>query len=219
MSAMTNGDFQLPAQFDHLAVFAWALSGAVIGLRKRFDVIGVFMTALLSAIGGGVIRDGLLLQRTPAVLTDALYLPLILAATIVVIFLRTRIERARLVARLVTIIDAIGTPALAVVGLQLGLRAHLPIPGVMLIGCVSGVGGGVLRDVVVGDVPEIFKPGHFLAIPVAVFCGAFLLLTLVLKTPPVTTAWATVAGFFVVRVLTIRYDWRTRAILPDEAPA
>jgi len=214
---MATADFQLPVQFDHLAIFAWALSGAIIGLRKRFDVIGLFMTALLSAIGGGVIRDGLLLQRTPAVLTDGLYLPLILAATLVVVALRTWIERAKLIERLVTMIDAIGTPALAVIGLQLALRAHIPIPGVMLIGCVSGVGGGVLRDVVVRDVPEIFKPGHFLAIPVALFCAAFLGFTLVLKAPPVPTAWATVAGFFVVRLLTIRYDWRTRAIMPDEA--
>ena len=213
---MSSGDFQLPTQFDHLAVFAWALSGAVIGLRKRYDIIGLFMTALLSSIGGGVIRDGVLLQRTPAVLTDPLYLPLILAATLCVVLLRRQIERARLIERVVAMIDAIGTPALAVVGLQLALRAHLPIPGVMLIGCVSGVGGGVVRDVVVRDTPEIFKPGHFLAIPVALACAAFLGLTLGLKTPQVATAWGTVAGFFVVRGLTLRYDWRTRAILPEE---
>ena len=214
---MTTGDFQLPVMLDHLAVFAWALSGAVVGLRKRYDVIGVFMTALLSSIGGGVIRDGLLLHRTPAVLTDGLYLPLIVSATLAVIALRARIQRAKLVARLVTLIDAIGTPALAVVGLQLALRAGLPLPGVMLIGCVSGVGGGVLRDVVVRDVPEIFKPGHFLAIPVALACGVFLALTLGLGAPPAPVAWATVAGFFVVRVLTLQYDWRTRAVLPPES--
>jgi len=213
---MTAGDFQLPVQFDHLAVFAWALSGAVVGLRKRYDIIGVFMTALLSSIGGGVIRDGILLHRTPAVLTDALYLPLIVSATLVVIALRSRIERTRVVARLVTMIDAIGTPALAVVGLQLALRQGIPLPGVMLIGCVSGVGGGVLRDVVVRDVPEIFKPGHFLAIPVALACGVFLLLTLGLGAPTAPVAWATVTGFFIVRVLTLQYDWRTRAILPKE---
>ncbi len=213
---MDGGEFQVPVVFDHVAVFAWALSGAIVGLRKRYDVIGVFMTALLSSIGGGIIRDGIFLHRTPAVLTDAWYLPLILSATVLVIAFRAQIERTKLVARLVTMIDAIGTPALAVAGLQLALRAGLPIPGVMMIGCISGVGGGVLRDVVVRDTPEIFKPGHFLAIPVAIACGIFLVLALGLNVPPEASAWGTVVGFFVVRVLTLQYDWRTRAILQDD---
>ena len=59
---MLSESFHLPAQLDYLAVFAWALSGALVGLRKRFDVVGVFMTSMVSALGGGLIRDGVLLQ-------------------------------------------------------------------------------------------------------------------------------------------------------------
>ncbi len=212
---MAAAEFQLPAQLDYLAIFAWALSGAIVGLRKRCDLVGVFVTAMLSSIGGGIIRDGVLLQRSPAVLTDGFYLPLIVFATALVIVFRSRIERARLVDRLVGMIDAIGTPAYAVVGMQMALRAGIQLPGVMLIGCVSGVGGGVLRDVVMRDVPEILKPGHFLAIPLAFACAIFLGLTLGLKTEPAPTAWATVVGFFLVRVLTIQFNWRTSAILPN----
>ena len=51
---MTAADFQLPAQLDYLAIFAWALSGAIVGLRKRYDLVGVFVTALLTSIGGGI---------------------------------------------------------------------------------------------------------------------------------------------------------------------
>ena len=212
---MTAGEFQLPVQLDYLAIFAWALSGAIVGLRKRYDLVGVFVTALLSSIGGGIIRDGVLLQRAPAVLTDSVYLPLVVLATGLVIIFRGPIERAKLIGKLVGMIDAIGTPAYAVVGMQMALRAGIHLPGVMLIGCVSGVGGGILRDVVVRDVPEVLQPGHFLAIPLAVACAIFLTLTLGLHTQPTPTAWATVLGFFVVRVLTLQFNWRTSAILPN----
>ena len=52
---MTAADFHLPVQLDYLAIFAWALSGAIVGLRKRFDLVGVFVTALLTSIGGGLV--------------------------------------------------------------------------------------------------------------------------------------------------------------------
>ena len=210
---MTAGEFQLPVQLDYLAIFAWALSGAIVGLRKRYDLVGVFVTALLSSIGGGIIRDGVLLQRTPAVLTDSGYLPLIVLATGLVIIFRGPIERAKLIDKLVGMIDATATPAYAVVGMQMALKAGIHLPGVMLIGCVSGVGGGILRDVVVRDVPEVLQPGHFLAIPLAVACAVFLVLTVGLRTQPAPTAWAVVFGFFVVRFLTLQFNWRTNSIL------
>jgi len=210
---MSATEFQLPAQFDYLAIFAWALAGAIVGLRKRYDLVGVFVTAMLSSIGGGLVRDGLLLHRTPPVLTDPYYLPLIIIATLIVVVFRVRIERTAAINKLVAIIDAVATPAFAVVGLQLGAQAGLPTLGIMLIGCVSAVGGGLLRDVVVRDEPELLRPGQFVAIPVAVACAAFLVLTLHFGFSPTPIAWATVVVFVLVRLLTIRYDWRTRPLL------
>lgn len=74
-------EFHVPVYFDYLATFTWALSGAVVAMRKRCDIVGVFVLALLTSVGGGIVRDGLLLQRTPSVLTDPMYLPLISLAT------------------------------------------------------------------------------------------------------------------------------------------
>lgn len=170
---MRPDDFQLPALFDYIAIFTWALSGAIVGLRKRHDLVGVFITAALSSIGGGIVRNGILLHRTPPVLTDLYYLPLISIATISVVAMRTRIERAAKIHTVVALIDAIATPAFAVVGLQLGIQAGLPVLGVMVIGCVSAVGGGLLRDVVLREEPELLRPGQFVAIPVATCCAAY----------------------------------------------
>lgn len=212
---MTAADFHLPVQLDYLAIFAWALTGAIVGLRKRFDLVGVFVTALLTSIGGGIVRDGVMLQHTPAVLTDSFYLPLIVIATALVVVFRGQLHSPRRVERLVGMIDAVATPAYAVVGMEMALKAGIHVLGVMLIGCISGVGGGILRDVVVREEPEVLKPGYFLAIPLAIACAIFLTLILGLHTPPTPTAWATVVGYFVVRVLTLQFNWRTRALLPN----
>ena len=121
-----------------------------------------------------------------------------------------------MVDKLVSTIDAVGTPAFAVVGMQLALGTGIPLPGVVLVGAVSSVGGGVLRDVIVRDIPFILQPGQFFALVVLLACLAFLALTLALKVDTAPAAWATIALFFVVRMLTIRYNWHTRPLLRDD---
>ena len=114
----------------------------------------------------------------------------------------------------VDLVDSFGTPAFAVVGVEVALLAGLPLPGVLMVGCVAGVGGGVLRDILVREPPEIMQPGRYLAILVALACALYLGLTLGLGLPRAPMAWVVVALYFAVRVLTIRYDWRTRPVLP-----
>jgi len=208
--------FHVPVYFDYLATFAWALSGAIVAMRKRCDIVGVFVLALLTSMGGSILRDGVFLQRPPPVLTDLFYLPLILAATLLAAVFRHRIANLRVVDRLVGTIDAIGTPAFAVVGLQLALESGIPLPGVILVGAVSGVGGGVLRDLIVREVPVILQPGQFFALVVLLASLAFLALTLAFGVDTVPAAWATIALFFVVRMLTLRYNWQTRPLLRNE---
>jgi uncharacterized membrane protein YeiH len=106
-----------------------------------------------------------------------------------VVVFGSKIEQATTIERLVSVIDAAGTPAFAVVGLELAMKSGLQLPGVMLVGSGSAVGGGILPDVVVRNVPEILKPRHFLSIPVALACAIFLLSTSTFGTPPVMTTW------------------------------
>ena len=109
-------DFQLPLLLEYVATLTWATTGAMVGVRKRFDITGVFVVALLSAMGGGLIRDGLILQRTPVMLTDPAYLPLVLAATLGVRAFAHRLAdilEAEYVRRMTDAIDAVGTSAFA----------------------------------------------------------------------------------------------------------
>jgi uncharacterized membrane protein YeiH len=208
--------FYVPTLFDYLAAFTWATSGAVVGIRKRYDIFGVFMIALISSTGGSIIRDGLFLHRTPPVLTNGVYLPLLLIATTFTSLFRRWITSTPMIDWLVSLIDAIGTPAFAVVGMQLSLQAGIALPGVVLIGVLNGFGGGLLRDVIVNDVPAVLRPGQYSASVVLVACVLFLVLTRQFGIETTLAAWTIVALYVVARMLIVYFDLRTRPVMPPE---
>jgi uncharacterized membrane protein YeiH len=205
--------FQVPFLLDYLAVFLWAVSGAIVGMHKRYDFAGVLVVALLASTGGSLIRDGIFLQRTPPVLSNPLYIPLIVTAVAIVGIFRRRIAQMALVDRVVNVIDGIGVPAFAVVGLQLSLQAGIPLPGVVVVGVTNGVGGGILRDLLVGDTPAALKPGTIFVSGVILICILFLVLTYGFGVSKEWAAWGMIALFFTIRMLSIRYNWRTRPVL------
>ena len=205
-------EFLVPPVINWVATFLWAASGGIVAIRKRFDVVGVFVLALLSATGGGIIRDGLFLHRTPVVVQDPYYLLVIVLATLVIVALGGKLLRFKYWGELVGLIDAIATPGYAIVGMQLALGAGISLPGVIFIGAINGVGGGVLRDLMVGDVPSILKPGQLYGLIVAFCCVQFIILTLQLKIDSAVAGWITIATFFFIRVLAIHYDWRTSPV-------
>lgn len=213
---MMDTGFRVPIVFDYAATLAWAVSGAVVGIRKRYDITGVFVIALLSAAGGGMMRDGFFLQRIPVVLLNPVYLPLIAGATLLMsLFARSLIHivRGETVGKLVDIIDALGTPAFAVIGMQLAQDKGIPTFGVIFVGVVNGMAGGLLRDVVVREVPTLLRPGQFISLTLVLACGFFLVATQQYHVDPMRAAWATVGGFFLLRVLAVRFNWQTRSVL------
>lgn len=216
---VANADFRVPLLFDYAATFAWAASGAVVAIRKRFDVVGIFIVALLSSIGGGLIRDACFLQRTPSFLVNAVYLPLVIAATLIMTVFTgplTNILKTETFGKLVDVMDALGTPAFAVTGMQLAEDKHIPIFGIIFVGIVNGVAGGLLRDVVVRDVPALLRPGQFSSLTLAGACSLFEIL-IYYKVNPTRAAWSVVAAFFLIRVLTVRFNWQSRPVLRELA--
>ena len=170
-------------------------------------------------MGGGLLRDGLLLQRAPAFLTDGTYLILIATVT-VLIAVNTRwlrlVPRRSTVDTAVGWMDALGIPAYAVVGMQLAAAQGLPIPGVVLVGLVNGVGGGLLRDVVVGDPRRLLQPGQFEALVVLFSCLTFVLLTQSLALDSMPAGLITIVLFVIVRELVRRLNWKPGALRPTE---
>ncbi len=216
---MSDPAFQVPVAFDYVATFTRAVSGAIVAIRRRFDIVGVFIVALLSAIGGGLMRDAVFLNRPPAFLVNPAYLSLVAGATVLTAFIGRFLRNLigpETVRKVVDVIDALGTPAFAVFGMQLAEQAGIPLVGVVFIGVANGVAGGVLRDIVVRDVPTIMRPGQFVSLTLFACCGLYLLLVLQQLVSITQAAWITVATSFVIRILTIRYNWQSKSVWEDE---
>ena len=219
MRVMTEPDFQVPILFDYAATFTWAVSGAIVAIRRRFDIVGVFVVALLSAIGGGLLRDAIFLDRVPVFLTNPAYLSLITAATAITAAFTgrlTHIIKTETVQKGVDVIDALGTPAFAVFGMQLAEDYGLPLVAILFVGVTNGVAGGMLRDVVVREVPAIMRPGQFVSLTLLAVCVLYLFLRLQYQVQPTQAAWITVAVYFVLRLLTIRFNWQSRSVWEEE---
>ena len=215
-----QGEFAIPLYFDYFATFAWALSGAVVGVRRGYDIVGVFVIALVSSTGGGLIRDGFLLHRTPALLANGVYLVLIILATTLIGLAAKRLvsvlSRAWL-DKFIELIDAVGVPAFAIVGMQIALAQGIPIPGVVLVGVINGVGGGLLRDVLARDTPRLLLPGQYSALVVLAACLAFVGLRRGLDMDATQAAFVTIGLFFVVRAFTVRFNWTSSALLRERS--
>jgi uncharacterized membrane protein YeiH len=207
-----SGPFAIPPWFDFTATFVWALTGALIAARKRYDIAGIVSVALVSAAGGGLIRDGIFLQtKPPLFLQTWVYMALVLIAASLTHLAGNRIQRIRHFERLIAVIDALGLGAFAVAGVQLSLLAGLTIPAAAFVGVVNAVGGGVLRDVLVGRAPMIFLPGPPVALAALTSCVIYLVLIEVTPLGELLAGIIAVAGEFILRTASLRYGWTTRA--------
>ena len=210
---MDAGPFHLPIALDLAATLLFAVTGALAGVKKGYDLVGICVLALVTGLGGALLRDGLFLQQgPPAVLVDPRYLGAVLAGTIVGIAFGRHLHRLNLV---FSVADALALGTYAVVGGQKSLAAGLPALAATLVGVVNAVGGSLLRDVLVHQEPLVFRPGEFYAL--AALGGVVVHLALVaLGVGAVPAALAGIAAAFVVRMLSLTLGWRTGAFHGDE---
>ena len=154
--------------------YAGALAGALFAQKRGLDLIGILALAMVGGLGGGIIRD-VLLARVPLALRDPWYLWSVGGAALVGAVLAEAVNRMR---RAMHVIDAVSLALFSVIGAQGGLSVRLPIPSAILLGTVTGVGGSVLRDILVGKtLPRMLRRGPPYAS--AAFLGAAVYVGLV----------------------------------------
>ena len=212
---MSADTFQLPVWVDLAAVFAFGLTGALAGVNRGYDIVGVFFLALVSSIGGGLIRDGVFIpsgEATP-LLTDARYIQVIVVATIVGALFGRHVRRIQ---RVVALIDALGLGAYAAFGTQKALQFGLSVPAAILIGVINAAGGGLLRDLITRGEPLVFRPGQFYVLTAVAGAVTFVFLTVSLGVDATLAAVIAIVVTFVFRVLTIVFNWRTSAVAAPE---
>jgi len=206
LRSVLRGDFHIHPAFDLMATAFLAVTGALAGRRKGYDLVGVTVLAMAVGVGGALLRDGIFLQQVPAVVKDGRYLLAVLCGAAAVVVLGRRVQRFRLV---ISVFDALGLGVYAVVGAQKALQAGLPLLSAMLVGGVNAVGGGLLRDVLVREEPFVFRPGELYALAALAGAAAFSLLAAMLGVAAGPAALASVALAVTLRLLSIRLGWRT----------
>jgi uncharacterized membrane protein YeiH len=200
------GEFHLPIGFELTGVFLLAVTGALLAIKERYDVVGVFVLAMVAGIGGGLVRDGLLAHGPPLALQDARYLYVICAATVLCLVFGLGLRGLGLVFLLV---DALGLAVYAIVGTQRALSFGLPPVAAGFIGLANAIGGGLIRDVLTGKETLLFRPGGFYVVAAASGTAVFLGLVVGLAMPASRAALASIAVTFGLRVAAIWFDWRT----------
>lgn len=147
-------EFNLVVASDILGIVAFALSGFLVGVRNNLDLLGVMISASLTALGGGVVRD-VILDRTPFAFNE--YYPAItVISTIVLAFLFRLYRREQLERQwLFVISDTIGLVAFSITGALLAIDAHFNFFGVIILSFLTAIGGGVLRDILINQVPAV----------------------------------------------------------------
>ena len=197
---------------DLLATIAFAVSGALAAMNKRFDPFGVGIIAIVTAIGGGTLRD-MLIGRTPVGwMQDLNYLYMIFIGLGMALIFRHKLQKLR---KTFFLFDTIGLGLFTITGVEIGINAGLnPIICIML-GTMSASFGGVLRDVLCNEVPVIFQREIY-ALASLIGGSCFLLL---LKTGWEQDIIYVLTALIVIsiRLLAVKYNWSLPALrLPPE---
>lgn len=150
-----------------LGSVAFTLSGFIAGVRNNLDIMGVFIVAFLTANGGGILRD-VLIGQTPLVLQDLMVIIPVIITFILGLFLH-RANYMEFERKSVFILsDSIGLAAFSLTGTLVGLDAGLSLFGVCLLSFITATGGGIIRDLLVNEVPTILKSDFYGSVAIVV---------------------------------------------------
>jgi uncharacterized membrane protein YeiH len=191
---------------DLAGTFVFALSGAVAGVKERLDMFGVLVLSFAAASAGGIMRDLLIGAVPPAAISDWRYLAVSLLAGSIVFFWYPISERLRNLSNHVLVFDAAGLALFAVVGTQKALGFRLNPVMAALLGMLTGIGGGMLRDMLVTQIPTVLRAELY---AVAALAGAVVVVVgHVLNLPPTAMAITGAALCFGIRLIAIWRGWR-----------
>jgi uncharacterized membrane protein YeiH len=208
--SLVIGQFALPLSFDLAATFFFAVTGGLTAMRKEYDFVGVFFLALVTGLGGGLLRDGLFLQQTPTVM-ESHYLLTVFAATVISLVFGERLNHFAFAFML---LDAIGLGLYAMVGVQKALSVGIAWVPAILIGVINAVGGGLIRDLMTREEPLIFRPGEFYAAAAFLGSALFVLMVIGLGISAEPAALTGIATIILIRVASVRFGWKTKAARP-----
>jgi len=139
---------------DLLGTFAFAMSGAIAGVRKDLDLYGVTVLGVVTAVGGGTIRDVLVGRIPPFIFQNTTYLFISILASVITFYFSSFVEKKF---KTLLIMDAIGLGVFTVIGISVGISYHIGYFGAIIMGVMTGTVGGMVRDILQGEVPLVLQ--------------------------------------------------------------
>ncbi|MER7308234.1 trimeric intracellular cation channel family protein [Streptomyces griseoluteus] len=190
---------------DVIGIFVFAISGALLAVRKNFDVFGMAVLAEVTALGGGLLRDLIIGAVPPAAFTDLGFFVTPLLATVVVFFLHPHVERIQAA---VLVFDAAGLGLFCVTGTTKAYSHGLGLTASATLGLATAVGGGVLRDVLANEVPSLLRWDRDLYAVPAIVGATMVVLCIRFDALTSLTSGLAAATAFVLRLLAMKFHWR-----------
>lgn len=201
----------LPLYVDLAAVGVGAFAGALFAIfNKRFDFIGVIAIAIMTSLGGGLIRDLFLGVGRPSALQDNNYVITVVIAVIAALLLgRWYNSSKKIAAKIVLVLDSISMGLFTVAGTYKALLFSAPVTVAILLGVITAVGGGVLRDVLARRTPAIFTGGPLYATATFIGASLFVILDVIDLNRDLASA-ITVLTIVSIHMLSIRFELHMR---------
>lgn len=196
--------------FDYLGTFAFAISGVRLAAAKKFDIFGAYVVGFVTAVGGGTIRD-LCLGITPFWMIQSSYVIITAIALLFTIAFKKWVVPLNAT---FFFFDAIGLGLFTVVGLEKSLAAGFPFWVNIIMGCITGAAGGMLRDVLINEVPLIFRKDIY-----AVACVGGGVIYYVLANcgcPLIVDQFVTLCSVILIRVLAVYFNVNLPSLRPVE---
>ncbi|MGW2558097.1 trimeric intracellular cation channel family protein [Streptomyces sp. NPDC001514] len=190
---------------DLVGIFVFAISGALLAVRKNFDVFGIAVLAEVTALGGGLFRDLVIGAVPPAAFTDLGYFVMPLVAAALVFFLHPEVERIQ---GAVNVFDAAGLGLFCVTGTTKAYEYGLGLTSSAVLGLATAVGGGVLRDVLANEVPSLLRWDRDLYAVPAIVGATMVVLCIRFDALTALTSGLAVVSTFLLRLLAMRFHWR-----------
>lgn len=159
---------------EYLGIIAFSASGFYIGKRNSLDILGIYIVAFLTALGGGVMRD-IIIGRPPISFTQTMPVLIVVLISTLLLFIRHRYHHDIDSKPLFVFIDAIGMSAFAISGALLAIENGYNLQGVAIVAFVTAVGGGIFRDILINQVPYVLKGGFYGVIALAIGLCVYLL--------------------------------------------
>jgi uncharacterized membrane protein YeiH len=188
-----------------IGTFVFAVSGALLAVRKNYDIVGMIVLAGITAIGGGVIRDLIIGAIPPTAFTDAIYFWIPLLAVVLTFFAHAQMNR---LTAAVLVFDAAGLAVFCISGTVKALNYGLGSIPAIALGVLTAVGGGIIRDVLAGDKPTVLQAESELYALPAVLGSAIVVVIPHLPINSSLAAGLTALLVFALRLLALRYNLR-----------